>query len=93
MNINAKQIQSFDFHSLDMTTALSYFGQIVNILNAQTELKAAMGTVWTQYSQAYEGFDEAFAQTRKWSQTEELTELDKLRDQALSGFQIGRAHV
>ena len=86
MNINAKQILSFDIAHMDMTTALSYFGQIVNILNAQTELKAAMGTVWTQYSQAYEGFDEAFAQTRKWSQTEELTELDKLRDQALSGF-------
>ena len=37
MNINAQQSLSFDIAHMDMTTALSYFGQIVNILNAQTE--------------------------------------------------------
>ena len=41
MNIEAKQIASFDLTRMDMTTALSYFGQIVNILNAQTEIGRA----------------------------------------------------
>ena len=86
MNINAKQILSFDIAHMDMTTALSYFGQILSILDAQTALKAAMGSVWTTFSTAYAGFDEAYAQTRKWSQTEELKGLDDERDAALSGF-------
>lgn len=86
MNINAKQILSFDIAHMDMTTALSYYGQIVSILNAQAELRQAMGTVWTGYSGAYTGFDEAFAQTRKWAQTSELKTMDDDRDAALSGF-------
>ena len=42
--------------------------------------------MWTAYIAAYEAFDEAFAQTRKWAQTEDIETLDKERDQALSAF-------
>lgn len=86
MNIQAKQIASFDIAHMDQTTALSYYTQIANLLQPQTTLTQAMGTVWTAFRDARDGFDEAFAQVRKWSQTSELKGLDDDRDAALSGF-------
>ena len=86
MNVNAKQINSVDFHSMDQTTSLSFFTQMVNLLQPQPTLTQAMGTVWTAFRDARDGFDDAFAQVRKWSQTSELKGLDDDRDAALSGF-------
>ena len=86
MNVNAKQINSLDYHSMDITTALGFFGQMKDKLAADTTLTAAMGSVWTGYTAAYTAFDDAYAQSRKWAQTADLEELDKQRDAALSAF-------
>ena len=87
MNINAKQVATFDLTRLDQTTSLSFFTQMVNLLQPQTQLTQAMSTVWTALRDARDGFDEAFAQVRKWSQTSELKTIDDERDAALSAFQ------
>ena len=87
MNINAKQMTSIDVHNkMDNTTALGFFNQIGQLISANAALQSALSTVWTAYIAAYEAFDEAFAQTRKWAQTEDIETLDKERDQALSAF-------
>ena len=87
MNINAKQMTSIDVHNkMDITTALGFFYQIGQQISANAALQSALGTVWTAYISAYEAFDEAYAQTRKWAQTEDIETLDTSRDQALSAF-------
>ena len=87
MNINAKQMTSIDVHNkMDNTTALGFFNQIGQLISANAALQSALSTVWTAYIAAYEAFDEAFAQTRKWAQTADIEALDKERDQALSAF-------
>ena len=86
MNINAKQFTSIDTTRMDITTALGFFGQIKNKIAAETTLTAAMGSVWTTFTAALQAFDDAYAQAKKWSQTADLEELDKQRDQALSAF-------
>ena len=86
MNINAKQMTEIATSRMDITTVLGYFGQIKGIVNANSALVGALGTVWTAFTQAETAFDEAFAQTRKWAQTEDIETLDKERDQALSAF-------
>ena len=78
---------SIDVHNkMDNTTALGFFNQIGQLISANAALQSALSTVWTAYIAAYEAFDEAFAQTRKWAQTEDIETLDKERDQALSAF-------
>ena len=78
---------SIDVHNkMDNTTALGFFNQIGQLISANTALQSALSTVWTAYIAAYEAFDEAFAQTRKWAQTADIEALDKERDQALSAF-------
>ena len=87
MNINAKQMTSIDVHNkMDNTTALGFFNQMGQLISANAALQSALSTVWTAYIAAYEAFDEAFAQTRKWAQTADIETLDKERDQALSAF-------
>ena len=87
MNINAKQMTSIDVHNkMDITTALGFYGQIKAQMAANTTLTTAMGTVWTAFIQALQAFDDAYAQARKWAQTEDISNLDTLRDQALSAF-------
>ena len=86
MNINAKQMTEIATSRMDITTVLGYFGQIKGIVNGNSALVGALGTVWTTFTQATDAFDEAYAQTRKWAQTEEIEGLDTSRDQALSAF-------
>ena len=86
MNINAKQMTSIDVTRMDITTALGFFFQMRQLIAANAALQGAMGTVWTTFTQAYDAFDDAYAQARKWAQTEDITVLDTSRDQALSGF-------
>ena len=86
MNINAKQMTEIATSRMDITTVLGYFGQIKGIVNANSALVGALGTVWTAFTQAETAFDEACAQTRKWAQTADIEALDKERDQALSAF-------
>lgn len=86
MNINAKQLTTFDITRMDITTALGFYGQIKAQMAANTTLTTAMGTVWTAFTQALQAFDDAYAQARKWAQTEDISSLDTLRDQALSAF-------
>ena len=86
MNINAKQLTSIDVTRMDITTALGFFFQMRQLIAANAALQGAMGTVWTTFTQAYDAFDDAYAQARKWAQTEDITVLDTSRDQALSGF-------
>ena len=59
MNVNAKQINSIDFHSMDVTTALGFFGQMKDKIAADSTLTTAMGTVWTAYTTAYTAYDDA----------------------------------
>lgn len=86
MNINAKQMTEIATSRMDITTVLGYFGQIKGIVNGNSALVGALGTVWTTFTSAENAFDEAYAQTRKWAQTEEIEGLDTSRDQALSAF-------
>ena len=79
MNVNAKQLTSVDFHSMDITTALGFFMQIKDKFSPEATLTTAMGPVWTAYTAGYAGFDEAYAQAKKWAQTAELEDLDRLR--------------
>ena len=86
MNINAKQMTSIDVTRMDITTVLGYFGQIKDIVTQDAQVVTALDTVWTAFMAAYATFDDAYAQARKWLQTEEVDELDKARDGALRGF-------
>ena len=86
MNINAKQMTEIATSRMDITTVLGYFGQIKGIVNGNSALVGALSTVWTTFTQAENAFDEAYAQTRKWAQTEDIEGLDTSRDQALSAF-------
>ncbi len=47
---------------------------------------AVLSTVFADYVAALVAFDNAFAQKRKWAETEDLKELDTARDHALSAF-------
>ena len=86
MNINAKQLTIFDIHKMDITTALGFFGQMQTKFESNGTLTAAMGNVWTDYTSARQAYDFAYAQARKWEQTEDIFNLDKLRDNAQSAF-------
>ena len=87
MNINAKQMTSIDVHNkMDITTALGFFFQIREKIRTNEALRTALSTVWTAFSQAYAAFDDAYAQQRKWAQTEDLKNLDDLRDDALRAY-------
>ena len=86
MNINAKQLTTFDITRMDVTTALGFFGQIQAQIAANTTLATAMGNVWTTFTAARQAYDTAYAQARKWAQTEDITNLDTARDQALSAY-------
>ena len=86
MNINAKQINELATSRFDITTALSFFGQMKAIVERDATLVTTLDTVWTTYTAAYTAFDDAYAQTRKWIQTEDIETLDKTRDSALSAY-------
>ena len=87
MNIKAKQVQSIDSQNkMDITTALSFFAQMKTKIAADTTLTATLSTVWTTFTSAYAAFDDAYAQTRKWAQTEDISALDTARDAALSAY-------
>ena len=86
MNIQAKQVTEIATSRFDITTILGFFGQIKNLIAANNGLAANLSTVWTAYTAAYTAFDDAYAQTHKWVQTEDLTKLDTERDAALSAF-------
>ena len=87
MNVKAKQMQTIDVHNkMDIMTALSYFMQIKGIISTRTELVNVLGSVWTAFTGSIDGFDVAYAQVRRWLQTEDIGNLDKERDKALSAF-------
>ena len=86
MNVNAKQLTTFDYTRMDITTALGFFGQMQTKFESNDTLTAAMGNVWTDYTSARQAYDFAYAQARKWEQTEDIFNLDKLRDNAQSAF-------
>ena len=65
MNIKAKQITELATSRVDITTALGFFKQIKAKFTPDATLTTAMGPVWTAYTAAYAGFDEAFAQAKK----------------------------
>ena len=86
MNINAKQMTEIATSRMDITTVLGYFGQIKTIVTQNQPLVGALSTVWTAFTTAYDAFDDAYAQARKWAQTQDIETLDTERDQALSAF-------
>ena len=86
MNINAKQINELATSRFDITTVLGFFDQMKTKIAANTTLTTTLDTVWTAYTAAYTAFDDAYAQTRKWAQTEDISALDTARDQALSAY-------
>ena len=87
MNVNAKQVVGIDTQNkMDNTTALGFFGQVRDRVTPDATLTAALGTVWTNYTAKLQGYDDAYAQVRKWMQTEDLEKLDSERDDALSAF-------
>ena len=87
MNVNAKQVNGIDIHNrMDNTSVLGFFMQIKDIYEVNTALTTAMAGVWTAFTGALNAFDVAYAQTRKWMQTEEIDNLDKTRDSAVRAF-------
>ena len=94
MNVNAKQVNEIRSSRMDITTVLGFFTQIKSIIVANTALATALAAVWTAFLNALDAFDNAYAQTRKWLQTEELDTLDKARDGSLRGFlNAGKAQL
>lgn len=86
MNIKAKQINGMDITRMDITTVLGFFMQIKGIILPNDALVTVLATVWTAYVSAITAFDDAYAQVKKWMQTDELKDLDKVRDGAQSAF-------
>ena len=87
MNIFAKQVNTIDVHNkMDNTSVLGFFGQIKSVILSYSALVTALGNVWTAFINAVAAYDNAYAQTRKWMQTDELEVLDKTRDKAVRGF-------
>ena len=86
MNINARQLTLFDVTRMDVTTALGFFGQIKAQLDTNATLTATMAGVWTAYAAALQAYDDAYAQARRWEQTEDISALDTQRDMALSAY-------
>ena len=86
MNIKAIQLLSIDVTRMDNVTLLGFLTQMRTLIQADAALVAVLSTVFTDYVAALVAFDNAFAQQRKWAETEDLKELDTARDHALSGF-------
>ena len=86
MNVNAKQLNSIHVNHMDVTTALSFFLQIKGIIIVRSPLTDALSNVWTNYVNKVTAYDNAYAQARKWEETEEIKELDESRDSAQSAF-------
>ena len=87
MNPTAKQINNIDCHGkMDNTTALSFFVQIDKILQSNQSVQSSLGDVYNRFSTSLRNFDKAYAQVKRWIQTEMIEELDKQRDKALSAF-------
>ena len=76
----------FDVTRMDVTTALGFFGQIKAQLDTNATLTATMAGVWTAYAAALQAYDDAYAQARRWEQTEDISALDTQRDMALSAY-------
>ena len=76
----------FAISRMDITTVLGFFGQIKSVILSYSALITALGNVWTAFVNALTAYDNAYAQTRKWLQTEELDVLDKVRDNAVRAF-------
>ena len=86
MNINNKEVSHLDVTRFDNTTVLGFFLQIMNIVAPKGQLVAILAAVWSNFVNAFNAFDDAFAQARKWMQTGDIKSLDELRDAALSAF-------
>lgn len=86
MNINNKEVSHLDVTRFDNTTVLGFFLQIMNIVAPNGQLVANLSYVWSTFVNAFNAFDDAFAQARKWMQTGDIKSLDELRDAALSAF-------
>ncbi len=86
MNIKALQLQGIDVHKMDNVTLLGFLTQMRTLIQADAALVAVLSTVFADYVAALVAFDNAFAQQRKWAETEDLKELDTARDHALSAF-------
>lgn len=86
MNINNKEVFHLDVTRFDNTTVLGFFLQIMNIVAPNGQLVAILAAVWSNFVNAFNAFDDAFAQARKWMQTGDIKSLDELRDAALSAF-------
>ena len=87
MNIFAKQVNTIDVHNkMDNTSVLGFFGQIKSVILSFSALVTALGNLWTAFVNAVAAYDNAYAQTRKWMQTDELEVLDKTRDKAVRAF-------
>ena len=86
MNINNKEVTHIDVTRFDNTTVLGFFLQIMNIVAPNGQLVAILAAVWSNFVNAFNAFDDAFAQARKWMQTGDIKSLDELRDAALSAF-------
>ena len=87
MNIFAKQVNNIDVHNkMDNTSVLGFFGQIKSVILSFSALVTALGNLWTAFVNAVAAYDNAYAQTRMWMQTDELEVLDKTRDKAVRAF-------
>jgi len=86
MDIYAKQIAGLDVHKMDITTALSFFTQIKGVIAPNMALQATLSGVWQTFVARLADYDTAYAQARKWAQTEDIDTLDKERDHSLAAF-------
>lgn len=87
MNLNAKQVSSIDYHSkMDTTTVLSFFNQMDKVIRANKAVQTALDQAYINFMNALIAFNSAFAQIKKWIQTQDIEELDKQRDASLRAF-------
>lgn len=85
---NALQFDSLKISHLDNATLLSYMHRVDDHGLANDTMRTKMGQWWTDFHAAYLYFDEVINPSRKSLETEDLANLDKVRDDALGAYHV-----
>lgn len=86
MDINAKQIPDLNITHMDNATLLSFMNIVGAKGAADATMMTKMGDVWTAFSQSAADYDEVYNPSHKDLLTDELAELNRLRDKAVGAY-------
>jgi hypothetical protein len=88
MNPFALQFASIDITRFDNATLLSYMHRVDDHGLANETMRTKMGQWWTDFHAAYLYYDEVINPSRKSLETEDLANLDNVRDDALGAYHV-----